>query len=333
MDEKYNNEESENDTEVFDVKQTTSNLNKTETKLSDEQILEKLSDVNNEKDREGLAILLKNELLEYQKKIMIDFGLSETESYNAVTKRLEQRSVEITEKYHRDHPEVIVTIDKQNVDKIEFTEEEKKKLVASKSIRLITVEDKELKKIKVAKIPKRIDKVSFLRNLDAALSSFKIPLPIMGDYVQFTGAQSIQMATVFSDDDNDDIADSIRKRAELCYDKFYGSASLKKYDDKNNVILTYTDFINSVPYNDLDMMLYAVYCASTPENQELPMICRNKSCGKKYDWTINAKSLLQTDELPEWCRNKINEIMKNIGKIDKLQELSSEWKSKTRYES
>ena len=97
--------------------------------------------------------------------------------------------------------------------------------------------------------------------------------------------------------------------------------------------MSYNDFINSVAFNDLDMMLYAVYVASTPEEQEIRMRCGNPTCKKNYDCKFNAKTVIQRKEFPEWAQNRIDDIMAHTNNVDYLQNLGREWKTETMYES
>ena len=283
-------------------------------------------------DRDKVAEMLFNEISEYRNKAMKQYGWTAEEADHAAANRLVHRGKEINTKYVHDHPVTTITIDKERAEKVEFTEDEKKKLDVSRAIRLVAVENKKLNSLKVSKIPTKIDKVAFLRNIDAAIASYRVPLPVMGDYAQFVGAQSLQMATIFGDE-NETVVDSVTKKAQLCYDRFYGSMSLRKYDDENKIIMSYNDFINSVPYNDLEMMLYAVYVASTPEEQEIRMRCGNPSCKKSYDCSFNAKTVIQRKELPEWTQKRIDDIMTHTNNVDYLQDLSHEWKTETMYES
>lgn len=283
-------------------------------------------------DRDKVANMLFNEISEYRNKAMKQYGWTEEEADHAAATRLVNRGKEINSKYVQDHPVTTITIDKEKLETVEFTEDEKKKLEVSRAIRLVAVEDKKLNSLRVSKMPTKIDKVAFLRNIDAAIASYRVPLPVMGDYAQFIGAQSIQMATIFGDEE-DTVVESVTKKAQLCYDRFYGSISLRKYNDENKIILSYNDFINSVAYNDLEMMLYAVYVASTPEEQEIRMRCGNPSCKKNYDCTFNAKTVIQRKELPEWAQTRIDDIMTHTNNVDYLQNLSHEWKSETMYES
>lgn len=283
-------------------------------------------------DREKVAEMLFNEISEYRDRAMKQYGWTAEEADHAAATRLVSRGKEVNNKYMHDHPVTTITIDKEKVDTVEFTEEEKKKLDVSRAIRLVAVENTKLNSLKVSKIPTKIDKVAFLRNIDAAIASYRVPLPVMGDYAQFTGAQSLQMATIFGDDD-ETVVESVSKKAQLCYDRFFGSVSLRKYDDENKIIMSYNDFINSVAFNDLDMMLYAVYVASTPEEQEIRMRCGNPTCKKNYDCKFNAKTVIQRKEFPEWAQNRIDDIMGHTNNVDYLQNLGREWKTETMYES
>ena len=283
-------------------------------------------------DREEIAEMLFNEIKGYREAAMKKYGFTEEEADRAAAARLANRGQEINRKYAADHPVTTITIDKERSKNLNFTEDEKKKLQISRAIRLVEVEDKKLRTLKSKKLPSRIDKASLIRRIDAAISNYRVPLPVMGDYAQFIGAQTVQMVSVFTDN-NDSEMDLTIKKAQLCYDRFYGSASLRKFDDQNRVILSYDDFINSVPYADLDMMVYAVYVASTPEEQQLHMTCGANNCKREFEWKMNTKTLIQTKEFPEWVQKRIDEILTHTQNIEYLQKLSEDWKTEKLYES
>lgn len=305
-----------------------------ESSIAKEDVYDFIPDIEGQ-DKEVLGQKLYEEIEQYRKDAILKWGLTQEEADAAAAQRMVRRGKEINDTYVEQHPTGVVTVDKVNAEKLvdlNFSEEEKKKIQKAKAIRLIAIEDKKLNQLKVKKIPPRVNKVNYIRTLDAAISTYRVPLPIMGDYAQFTGAQTVQMITAFSAKD-DTILDMTVRQAQLCYDRFYGSTTMRKYDENNRIILTYEDFINSVPYEDLKMMLYGLYVASTPEEQELDLICGRPQCQKEFTWKINAKQLVQVKELPKAIQERMDDILNHTQNADYLKKLGEDWKQEVRYES
>ena len=297
-----------------------------------EDVYEVIPDIQG-KDREDIASTLFNEISEYRKNAMVNYGMTPEEADHAAATRLVSRGKQYNEQYVEKHPVGVVTIDKtaETEFKSSLTDEEREKLQDTRAIRLVIVEDQKLRSLKTKKLPPRVEKASFLRTIDAAISSYRVPLPIMGDYAQFSGAQSLQMALAFNTAEEDTIIDVTTRQAELVYDRFYASSSIRKYDDTGKVLVTYDEFINTVPYFDLALMLYAVYVASTPELQELTMSCGR--CKKEFKFKMNTKTLIQVKELPQKTQDQMNDILKHTQSTEYLQKKSEEWKTETLFES
>lgn len=300
--------------------------------LKMEDVYEVIPDIQG-KDREDIASTLFNEISEYRKNAMVNYGMTPEEADHAAATRLVSRGKQYNEQYVEKHPVGVVTIDKtaETEFKSSLTDEEREKLQDTRAIRLVIVEDQKLRSLKTKKLPPRVEKASFLRTIDAAISSYRVPLPIMGDYAQFSGAQSLQMALAFNTAEEDTIIDVTTRQAELVYDRFYASSSIRKYDDSGKVLVTYDEFINTVPYFDLALMLYAVYVASTPELQELTMSCGR--CKKEFKFKMNTKTLIQVKELPQKTQDQMNDILKHTQSTEYLQKKSEEWKTETLFES
>lgn len=315
------------------VSQAEKTIQKSETfEDAKKDIYELIPDIANE-DKQETAVALYNEIAEYRKNMIISYGLTPEEADKAASTRLMNRGKEINDNYKKAHPDAIIMVNKENAKSLEdlnFTEDEKTKLQNARAIRLVEVEDQDLHMIKSSKIPPHVDKVSFIRNLDAAISSYRVPLPVMGDYAQLTGAQTIQMATAFGSED-DSILDLTVKQAQLVYDRFFGSLTTKKYDDQNRTVMSYDEFINTMPYNDLDMLVYGVYVASTPEEQELKMKCGR--CHKDFTWNINAKQLVDTTLMEEEIRNRMNDVLSHTQNPEYIAKLSKDWHTETRMKS
>jgi len=251
---------------------------------------------------------LKTSLGKYRRNLIINAGLTIEEADTAVNNRLKNEGKKINDGYLKENPKVaVVEIDKKNSDKIEFTPEEKEKIVRAKAIKLIEVEDCELKTLNIEKVEKSV-KVNYLRSIEGNLSKYAVPLPVSGDYMEFKGAQIIQLVSTVSYED-ESLDETIQKKASLVYDRMYHGTLTTKYNEDNKIVLSYSDFINSFKFHDLDMALYGILVASSTEETEAPITCG--LCENSFQWKYNLKSLLKLENISDKFKANIDTILGN----------------------
>lgn len=266
----------------------------------------------------------------YKKTLMIKNGFTPEEAAEATRNRMNTIGEEINSEYLKKNPKLgIVEVDKKNVDKLEFTDEEKAKLHRSKAIRLIAVEDQELSTIKIAKVTKN-EKANFFRSVEGCLSKYSAPMPLVGDYMTFRGAQVIQLMSATKHDD-DTLDAIISKKASLIYDRLYDGVNFRKYDDNGAVIMTYVDFVNKFKFNDLDMAMYAVLVASSMEESEIQLTCNQ--CNESFPHKYNLKTLLRTDGISDEFKEVFNDILVNKSNPVKLNEIYEKYNTVKRFKS
>src|SRR5699024_458620 len=105
-------------------------------------------------------------------------------------------------KYMEENPNLgVITIDKtQDTNDLSLTTEEHKKLEKVHKIRLIMVEDADLANITIER-PDEEHKADYVKSIDGSVSKYSVPLPMMGDFVTFKGAQIIQMVNIINYED------------------------------------------------------------------------------------------------------------------------------------
>ena len=285
--------------------------------LSDEEYMEVLS-----KSREQTAV--------YRKSLLINEGLSKEEADEAAENHLKKLIAgENTAKLEKNPKVGVIEINKKDADNLELTEEEHEKLSRVKSIKLVMVEEEELKSIKIKKFDKK-HKGNYVKNLDGNLARYSVPLPSTGDYATFKGTQLVQiLSTVKYEDDSLD--EVISKKAGLLYDRLCDATILNKYDEKGKVKLTFTDFINKYKYHDLDMGLYAIVIASSVEDIETHLTC--PSCHNSFDYKYNLKTLLDLSDMSENYKEITDNILANKSNKEKLIEINSENSMSQRFKS
>lgn len=273
---------------------------------------------------------LKVKLDKYRKSLIINNGFTVEEANEAVQNKMKKDGKEINDEYLKNNPKLgIVEIDKKNQDKVEFTAEEKEKLTKSKAIRLVVVEDEELKSIKIDKVDKK-HKAAFVKSVEGSLSKYSVPLPILGDFVTFKGSQIIQLMSIVKYED-DKFEDLIAKKASLVYDRLLNGTVFNKYDEFNKVIMSYVDFANQFPFHDLDMAMYAILVASSMEESESTLTCAN--CREAFQQKYNLKALLNLDNMSDYYKEITDEILGNKSNEDILKSIQEKLHKISRYKS
>lgn len=154
-------------------------------------------------ERSKMASEMMAEKSKYVKQLILD-GFTPKEAEQAAVNRFKKEATNKDTEYAEKNPEIgVVRIDKTDtaVEDLKLTEEEHEKLVPTKAIKLVLVEDADLKNIEIENVSAD-HKVDYIRNLEGSLSKYSVPIPIYGDYMSFRGAQLIQIANLESRDDD-----------------------------------------------------------------------------------------------------------------------------------
>ena len=288
--------------------------------ITDEELREEMPDLD-DVTFEQMSDKVRNEIYNYRKELIIKSGLTIEEANAAAKARVSKRGKEENDVYLKENPNMaIVEIDKTNVDKVEFTPEEREKLVKVKSIKLKVVEDVDLKTINIERIDKR-HKAAALQSLDTNLAQYSVPLPLMSDFCKFKGSQIIQLIQAIRYDDAS-LDEIISKKASLIYNQLSGGANLQKFDENGKVIMSYQDFINKFMFHDIDMALYGILVASSMESIESTLTCG--SCDTPFQWKYNLKQLLDLSDLSDEFKDKFDDILAHKSNTQYLQELYKE---------
>lgn len=310
MDTSHNQDVAVNDSTVDD-----------EFTLTDEELKSTMPDLD-EDAFINASEKIRNELNTYRKNLILNSGFTIEEATKAAYNRAKKLGQEENDSYLEEHPTLgIVEIDKKNVDKVEFTPEEREKLTKVRAIKLKVIEDVELKNIKVERVDVK-HKASVLQSLDTNLSQYSVPLPLMSDYCRFKGSQIIQLiqAVRYNDATLDEV---IAKKASLAYNQLCNSANLKKFDeDSGKTIMSYNDFINKFLFHDLDMAMYCILVASSMEEIESTLTCGQ--CNAQFQWKYNLKSLLTLDDISDDFKQKFDDILGHKSDTEYLENLYNE---------
>lgn len=309
--------------------------NKRSAAESEETILTSIADEYlpnvDQGDREAFVSKLMPEIVAFRKDLIINQGFTPAEAASASENRMRRSCSEFAENWAKEHPEgVIVTIDKSQEDKVEFTDEEMRKLQRAKAVKLVIVESAELEAMTIKNVPEQVP-MSLIRDYCGSISNYSIPLLDRADYATFTGAQSALLANAVASED-DDILDIIEKKASILYKCFAGSITQpKRYE--NGKDMTYEEFCNWYHYDDIDMGIYAIVTASTMEVSETTYVCQNSACRKPFTIRYNNKALLDLSEIPQMYKDRLTEIDESRSSLEKIRAIRDKYDVNTRVRS
>ena len=213
--------------------------------------------------------------------------------------------------------------------KIELPEEAKNKVLNAKVIKLTEVVDEDLKNIKIHKY-NRVDKISALRHLTNAISRYSVPLPALGEYATFRGAQTIDLVTNLVNEDDSPV-ETVEKTAAMLYDKFISGTITDKYNENGDAVMGINEFMNVFRYNDMYYGLFGIFCASVKEEIESELGC--PGCNKSFKIKYNIQNLLDLNGVSDDYKDKITKIIENKSDSRVIKGLVNESTKTTRYKS
>ena len=284
-----------------------------------------------EREREALARPVFDTVVGEFKTLITMVHLSVTEAQNASYDRVAKQLQDIEESYKKEHPSLgTVIIDKsQDPNGLGLTREEHEKLEKVKKIRLVLMEDAELANIELEH-PDEQHKADYIKSIEGTVSKYSVPLPMLGDFASFKGAQIVQMINVVNYDDAK-IDENINTKASLIFDKLIGGSILRRYNESGMQVMNYTEFTNKFPYQDIDLALFGILCASSMEESTTSLTC--ESCAHTWTHRYNLKSLLRMDGMPDYYKQRTEEILANKSNDVALKKLYEARRKVLRYRS
>ena len=260
---------------------------------------------------------------------VMHFGVDEAQSivYQQVIKKLDDEA----ELYKNSHPEKAdIVLDKsQDPNDLQLTQAEHEKLERVRRVRLILMEDEDLKNITIER-PDERHKADYVKSIEGSISKYQVPLPMMGDFVAFKGAQIVQMINMVNYEDST-IDETINKKASLIYDKLISGSILRRFDANGKSKMSYDEFINLFPYQDIDLALYGILCASMMEESSTSLTC--EKCRHTWNQTYNIKSLLNLKSLSDYYKQRVENILANKTNDLELMKLHQDRRRARRYKS
>lgn len=267
------------------------------------------------------SIEMMGNLKKYRTNLIVNEGMTPEEADEATRNRMKHLGTKINNEWIDQHPHTgVITVNKEDADKLELTQEEHDKLVTTKSIKLVCIENKELESLKVIDAPAVTkDKLQYIRKSNNAGARYSIPLPAFGDYVTFHGATARALMQEGIDKQNESALQALERKAQFVYDHLIGSSLMSKYNENGVTILTFDDFCDRFPWFDLDLAIYAIYVASSPETYSGGITC--SFCKEQFDYDFHADKMLITDDFPDSIKKSIDDILKNVSDKEGMQKI------------
>lgn len=202
------------------------------------------------------------------------------------------------------------TINVTNNEELKFPSAIEEKIIRARSIKLVEVEDVNLKVLNIKRRVPGMSKKSMLSKLNLPMARESFPMPALGDYVTFRGAQ-IQNIATNSVSDSDSPIDLLDRNTAFIYMHIVGGKTFTKKDENDEVILSVDEFMDLFKYDDIDMALYTIYIASGKNINKTKLKCVHDNCKKEFDYEYNIRRLLDMENVSEQYKKKIDDILLN----------------------
>lgn len=188
-------------------------------------------------------------------------------------------------------PETVqILIDKTGLGgNVEFTDEERKKIVNATLIKVTEVEDQKIATSSFRRPPNH----SFLNTVSKyTLSPFTTPitLPASRYKCSMTGMSYGELNSFIMDAQNGTFEAS-NKRWSFIYNHLV-NPNIGDFE-------SYDDFLKNTAVLDASMFNFGLACSTFPEDDTVEINCKRRSCGKKFNAPYSPRSLIRWDKSSE----------------------------------
>jgi len=279
-------------------------------------------------DIEHRAIM---EILTRKRKSLIMEGFDDLEVEEVMIKRFEKEVTALESKYTGKSEVITVEASSDIADKIEFSDDDKKKLEKSEKIQFVKVEKKEINVSKIKKLVKGDTKLKYMQGMNTRyVSKYTIPLPLTGEFATFRGALFVELFQAKSGDEAT-LQDIAAKKAALAYKHYLDGYHYHIKDEKNKTIMSYSDFISHFRYHDLDLMVFAISCASSAPMTAADLTC--PECQHRFKHEFPISSLLDMSRVSKKIKATFDAIIQNHTQLNYIETLVNECDELYRCES
>lgn len=266
-----------------------------------------------------------------RKKLLIEEGLNDVELEEAISHLFDKQVAGLIAKYTGKGTTVTLEVAAEDADKIVLTEEQQMKVEKSSKIQLVKVEKKEMPVTKIKKLNKNETKLRYVQGMNTKyISKHSVALPLTGEFVTFRGALFVELLQARAEK-GESYHSIASKKASLAYKHYVDGVTHHLKNERNVTVMTYADFVKTFRFHDLDLMAYAVACASSAPMTVANLTC--SSCQDTFDKEFPLSSLLDMSAVPEKIKNTFDNIVKNHTQLQYIETLQGELNELTRAES
>lgn len=197
---------------------------------------------------------------------------------------IEDESKKTTEELKKKYEEAIIIIDKSGMGKIEFTDEERKKMEHVKKIKVEEVETVSLKTIRRKKV-KKGSSDAIIKRINS-IKETTVVLPISGLVVKVCGCSTFELLGLV--DNSQNTKDSLIAKWSLIHSKVTDTSMGK---------MNFNTFLRSVAQLEYDCLVYGILCATYPEEDEFPLKC--PKCGEELNHKYLIRGLLRAERMSD----------------------------------
>lgn len=208
--------------------------------------------------------------------------------------------------------DVQILIDKTGLGTVTFTDEERKRMDFAKKIKIVEVEEKKLKSIKVKKKIRGEKDFTILRkNFNKAYSPVvAIGSGYTGKMKNISAAEAIQMYQK----PGKDTANSLTEKWSVIYDKLI--------DPSCGPFKNFDDFLSKTAFSDYDCFLYAMISSSFPEKETIQFDCNDPECKRQFTAEYSNPELIRSETFTDEQIGIINKIVSSAAVLEDAKKVA-----------
>lgn len=188
--------------------------------------------------------------------------------------------------------------------KIEFSEEEKEKLVNSSLIRVKEIENLDISTLNIRRAEKSFVEES--REYQFGRNTARIAFPASRFTATMSGLSYGEMGDLAFNPETVTF-EQVRKRLTVIYNKMR-NPSCGKFE-------SFDDFLRKFAYMDMDLAIFALAIATFPEWDDIALSCQNPGCKKGFNHRYSPRSLISYERMDE----KILSVYKDLTEASPAQ--------------
>ena len=201
------------------------------------------------------------------------------------------------------HQLVEILIDKTGMgNNIEFSEEEKQKIVESDLIKIKKVRTMSLSTMKIVKKEQSFQEKVNEQRISAG--GVRMHFPGSGFSATMTGLTYAELSDLAIDVDNDQYipnVDDYYKRFTVIYNHMT-NVSIGKFE-------SFEEFLRHFAYVDVPLAIYGLVVATFPEINTIGLQCGKDGCKKHFEWQYQTRGLIHYDKCSDAVIEGINKLV------------------------